>query len=553
RSGQRAERSRERDQVAWIVWGIGIGAVPFVILFTLPAIFGQEPMIPLAVTRLFSIACPLAFALAIVKHQFLDIDVIVRRSLIFAGLAAVLVFVYFLLGVWLEGFLGDRLPTLARVVSVAAVVVPVLLFGPTRRWIARAVDRSLFQIRDSQRRALEDLGERLRETLRHEDVVEALRGAVEDSLRPRRCAVLLRQGGRTVRAGDDGDPRTGDRVFADFAEWFLAPGRPVAATEATAVPELESDRFPPAVREAGYVLAVPVPVSDDCRALILLGERRSGRRYLDLDLDFTAGVAARALPALERVGLVQRIAEEAMARSQLDELNRQKSEFLSRVAHDLRTPITSIRWSVQNLIDGVAGETTSKQREYLGAMHASVGHLSRLVEDLLEIGRLESGAAEVRITRVDLDSVVEESLQTLRPIAGAKDVRLETRIPSREHRARANADMVLAVVNNLVENAVRFAPKESAVEVSLTRDDRWQRLTVRDRGPGVPETDREAIFERFRQGTARRGDPGRGFGLGLYVVRSFLEAMDGRVWAENHPDGGACFVCLIPAWQPEAE
>ena len=108
--------------------------------------------------------------------------------------------------------------------------------------------------------------------------------------------------------------------------------------------------------------------------------------------------------------------------------------------------------------------------------------------------------------------------------------------------------MTLEIVNNLVENAIKFTPEGTAIEIELSRENGWHRLAVRDHGPGIPEDEREAIFERFRQGGAASGSSTPGFGLGLYVVKSFLEAVHGKVWAENHPEGGARFVCLLPTW-----
>jgi signal transduction histidine kinase len=551
-SGRRAERSRERQQVKWIFWGIGIGAAPFVFLWTLPRLFGLSPSVPLETTRFFAIACPLAFAIAIVRHQFLDIDVIIRRSLIYPVLAAALVFVYFLIGVWLAGLVRTRFPSASHALSLAAVAVSVILFGPTRRLIGWAVDRWLFKIRNTHERALVALRERLRENLYHQDVVNAVRTTARDVLLPKRSAVLCRYREGFYWSGDP-EGRISSRALADFAEWFREDERPVAVVGSTAVAEVESERFPKRYQELGYQVAVPVTVSEECQGLVMLGHRETERRYLEQDLGFLADLVEQARLALERIGLMRQLAEEATARSQLDELNRLKSEFLSRVAHDFRTPLTSIRWSTQNLKDGVAGETNARQKEYLDAIDASASHLSRLVNDLLEVGRLEAGATEVRPERVDLADVVESSLVSLRPIAAAKGVEFEVRSSPLPPVALANADMMLAVMNNLVENAIRFTPERSAVEIDLSREDRWQRIAIRDYGPGIPEEDREVIFERFHQSLQSGAYSGQGFGIGLYVVKSFLDAMEGRVWAENHPEVGARFVCLVPAWSGDAE
>jgi len=115
---------------------------------------------------------------------------------------------------------------------------------------------------------------------------------------------------------------------------------------------------------------------------------------------------------------------------------------------------------------------------------------------------------------------------------------------------RGDRDKLLEVAANLIENAIKYAPANTAVEIALTSDapDRV-RLDVRDYGPGIAAGENEIIFDRFRQGRPSPHAETSGFGLGLYVVRSFLAAMGGTVWAENHPQGGACFICTLAPWR----
>lgn len=545
-SGSRAQRSRERAQVKWILWGIGIGAAPFVFLWTLPQMLGLGPLIKLEHTRIFAIACPLSFAVAVVRYQFLNIDVIIRRSLIYAGLAGVMVFIYTLISAWIGEIIQARFPQISRTVSIASIVVPVILFNPTRKVVGRFVDRTFFKIRGTYEKGIRLLQARLQDTVGHEDVVDVLHASLRENLHPKRSAVILRYQDQTFRS-EEPEVHIPEAVFTKFM-WLLESERPVATPWSTSMAELESESFPKEYRDRGYLLAMSLTAADECRGVLLLGEKESERRYLEEDVDFLTRAVALVRPALERINLVQRVAEETMARRQLDELNRLKNEFLSRVAHDLRTPLTSIRWSSQNLIDGVAGETSHNQQEYLYAIQTSANHLTRLVNNLLEISKLESGDAEITLEPIELDEIVDSALVCLRPIAGAKNVEFRRSFGAGSHRAMANQGMMLEVVNNLIENAIKFSPHGSEVEIELSRYEAWNRLAVRDQGPGIPETDREVIFERFRQGKGSSGTEQEGFGLGLYVVKSFVEAVNGKVWAENHPEGGAKFVCLMPAY-----
>jgi signal transduction histidine kinase len=149
---------------------------------------------------------------------------------------------------------------------------------------------------------------------------------------------------------------------------------------------------------------------------------------------------------------------------------------------------------------------------------------------------------------VELENVIGSSVTSLLPQARSRQIEFHVETKPGIVPVRANEEKLIEVVNNLLENAVKFAPAQSEVEISVSPEGERQKFVVRDHGEGIPEEDIEVIFERFRQGKADPGFTQEGFGLGLFVVRSFVELMHGRVWAENHPGGGAQFICLLPNW-----
>jgi signal transduction histidine kinase len=151
---------------------------------------------------------------------------------------------------------------------------------------------------------------------------------------------------------------------------------------------------------------------------------------------------------------------------------------------------------------------------------------------------------------VSLALVVRDTLATLGPIGAARGVRLEFREQGGVGPVRGDRDKVYEIVANLMENATRYSPDRSTVEIALQRcvGDR-QSLEVRDHGPGIGDGEHDRIFDRFHQGKPSPYSRQRGFGLGLYVARSYAELMGGSVTVSNHPDGGAWFVCTLPEWE----
>jgi signal transduction histidine kinase len=439
-----------------------------------------------------------------------------------------------LTGRWVE----PTYPLASPYMPILASVVAVLLYRPTRLVLGRWVDRTFFKIRYNYAQALDAFRLVVPGVATQRDMADRTHRFLEQQLGARRLAVLVP--GVAVGAWSGGGP------------WDAGlEGRRsrIAASGTTSLPEIESPEFPEALNAAGFVVAEPIAHEGRLLGWILLGEKRSERRYIQEELDLVAAVSTEVGRALDRLELVQHAAAESRERERLDEIDRQKTEFLSRVAHDLRTPLASVAWSVENLLDGVVGPADEPVLTYLRSIRASTAQLGRLVNNLLEVSRLELRRPPPPPVPIDWRAVVEESVSAVAPLAQRKRVRLELRANGAGGPVAGHRDKLGEVVTNLIENAVRYAPPDTAVEIRLdaTADGR-QRLTVRDHGPGIDPAEQEAVFERFHQGKPSPYSDQRGFGLGLFVVKSYITHLGGGVAVCNHPGGGAMFTCELPEW-----
>jgi signal transduction histidine kinase len=315
------------------------------------------------------------------------------------------------------------------------------------------------------------------------------------------------------------------------------------------MPEIEREDFPQALASLGYRVLVHFQSGERHYGHVLLGEKKSGWRYVEQDLDMLGRLALQAARALERAELLRRMFAEATERKRLDQLDRMKSEFLFQVAHDLRTPIASIVGSTRNLLDGVVGAVEPRQREYLEGVDAAARQLVRLVNNLLEVGRLEVGTQHLESEPVDLASAVHEAATILAPVAAAQKVRSETGASAELPRARGHRGKLLQVLMNVMENAVTYSPPGHTVEGTVGADGSGsQRVTVRDHGPGFRTEDPDRMFQLHQQGRPSPYSSQRGFGLGLYVVRSYVTLLGGSVEAMNHSEGGAVVACVFRNW-----
>jgi K+-sensing histidine kinase KdpD len=539
RRARRLELSRERSQVRWILWGITIGITPYVFLRTIPRLFGGTPPLPPEFDRLFELAIPLAFAVAVVRYQFLNIDIIIRRSLIYGLLTALLTAVYLVLSEVVATRLTSDVPQYTTALRLLAVAVPVALFTPARRWIGAWIDRTVFKIQYDYARSLTSFRDDLRGATTSEEIAERLESFLSDQLQLSNARVVTFGSG--PRASCDGS----EPEACAAREALIRAGRTlVAKPGATSRPELE---LLPANddSETGPRIALALGPREDPTGVVLIGKKVSERRFVDEDLQLLDGSREIASASLERVALVTRAAEEAMERRKVEEMERFRHELFSRVAHDLRTPSTSIRWTVQNLLDGAAGAPNPDHAAHLTSIQAAADQLGRLANNLLESDRMERPSAPPPLQPIDLAAVIESAVALLRPTAASREVRLAFDAPTGLPPVEGIRDGLDAVLTNLIENSIRYSPKGSEVEITLERNGSRQCFSVRDHGPGIADEDMDQIFGRFGRGRPSPYSSQRGFGLGLYVAKSHIENMGGGISAGNHPGGGARFICIL--------
>lgn len=269
-------------------------------------------------------------------------------------------------------------------------------------------------------------------------------------------------------------------------------------------------------------------------------------------LDETSEVLAYSR-ALERKSqqLQQATTELREANERLQELDRLKDEFVSTVSHELRTPLTSIRAFSEILADNPDLDV-AERGEYLQIIVSETERLTRLINQILDLSKLESGGAEWEIDPVDLGQIVESSIQATAQIFRDREVELALHMPDPAPTVLADRDRLVQVVINLLSNAVKFCPGEGGlVDVTVTAGpsagaEGLSRVDVRDNGHGVAIEDQGIIFEKFRQGGDTRTNRPAGTGLGLPISREIVDHLGGKLWVESTPGQGAVFSFTIP-------
>ena len=227
---------------------------------------------------------------------------------------------------------------------------------------------------------------------------------------------------------------------------------------------------------------------------------------------------------------------------ELEVTSRNKSEFLASMSHELRTPLNGILGASELLVQGLFGDLNPKQREYIEDVHASGEHLLRLIEDVLDLSRIEAGQTELRREPIDAGDLMHGCEAIVRGLAESKAVRLDVQSPDPPVLLYVDERRIAQVACNLLSNALKFTPHAGRVVFRAQRQGDEAVFSVTDQGPGIPSQYSERIFEQF----FRVPSDQEGTGLGLALARQLVELHGGRVWLDNGQAGGCCFSFALP-------
>ena len=226
---------------------------------------------------------------------------------------------------------------------------------------------------------------------------------------------------------------------------------------------------------------------------------------------------------------------------ELEAASQHKSEFLANMSHELRTPLNAIIGFSEVLKDGLFGELAPKQAEYMRDIHGSGQHLLSLINDILDLSKVEAGRMELRVSLFDMPTTIDSAVLMVRGRAMRHGIKLVRNVDERVGTFSGDERMVKQILVNLLSNAVKFTPAGGSVSVEAKPTEEGVRVAVSDTGVGIAEAEHRAIFEAFQQGGGGRDGVREGTGLGLTLARRFVELHKGRIWLESEVAKGTTF------------
>ncbi len=323
--------------------------------------------------------------------------------------------------------------------------------------------------------------------------------------------------------------------------WVARTGRPALAPDVRADPRFINTGGDPSIRSE---LAVPLIAGSQVVGVLNL-ESTQLDAFTEADMQLLTTLGGNLAMIIHNLRLLDEV---RAANARLQELDRLKSQFLANMSHELRTPLNSILGFSEVLTDGLAGELSGDQREFITNIHASGQHLLELINDVLDLSKIHAGKLHLDCRSVAPHQVIDEASVLIAPLIAHKSQQLVLELDLDLPALSADAFRLKQVLINLLSNAHKFSPASSRITLAAHRGDGFVRFSVIDQGSGIKPEDHERIFQEFVQvddGLTRKQE---GTGLGLPITRRLVELHGGRIWIESAgiPGQGAAFHFTIP-------
>jgi len=325
--------------------------------------------------------------------------------------------------------------------------------------------------------------------------------------------------------------------------------------------EFSDSPFVEAMSEANFrsVVAVPLTARDQVSGVLFVLSAAPDK-FDDQDLVLLGALANQATISIENATLFHEVssyAEQLEARVEertrelqeanieLEQTSQHKSEFLANMSHELRTPLNAIIGYTELIEDKIYGEVPEKIAEVIGRVGQSGSHLLGLINDVLDLSKIEAGRVKLSLDEYAMDNVVQTVMTNLQSLAADKELQLSASVPDDLPVARGDEQRIAQALLNLVGNAIKFT-EEGEIKLEVRADDGAFLISVSDTGVGIPEADQAKIFDEFQQADASHTRKKGGTGLGLAITRRMIEMHGGRIWVESTPGEGSTFSLSFP-------
>lgn len=562
----------ERLQIQYLVVGVATAAIFALFLNVVLPIFGLSSLVSLGPFSALFIVGSVSYA--IIKHRLLDIEVIIRRSLVYSTLLASLIAMYSLLVFGLNRvFLPGATSTFPRVTDLIAIVLVAFTIDPLRRVIENATDKVFFKGRYNAEETIKSLSESLVTEIDLIHLVQEIKKVLTEALKVSKTSVFVKSDHHfaPIEISSDFSRKLEETVEKKhFIEKYLSKYQDILVLGEMERLLKEGRHLDEDLVQAVKVLrknevevVVPLLVKGKLSGAMFLGEKLSQDIYSNTDIGFLEILSHQAALALENAKLYEeqklygvRLTKEVEratgdlrhANERLKDLDKLKDEFMSIASHELRTPMTAIKSYIWLTLHGKAQERDPKVRSYLDKVYESSERMINMVNDMLNVSRIETGRLQLEIVPVSVYKIADQVKDDLSARSAESKVEVIVKKDALAPVVMADKDKLAEIFTNLVGNALKFTKPGGRVIVSATKVGDMVEVSVSDTGIGIARENIPKLFKKY----GRLGESyatmsaSISTGLGLYITKQYVEKMDGTISVKSTLGKGTTFTFSLP-------
>jgi signal transduction histidine kinase len=475
------------------------------------------------------------------------------------------------------------------VISGISILIAALLFAPLKNIIQNIIDRAFYKEKYNYRQTLLQLSRALSSILQLDKLIDTILSQVTQAMQIEKGAMLLWDNeneflitGASIGISNE----AGENIKFSQEDQFLdilKNAEPIDFFDKLTSQDYiaQSEKLQTAIKFIPDPVFIPFVAQKNLVGLLVLGEKLSRDRYTNDDLSLLKTLSYQGAIAIQNAVLYEQLRKHtdaleaaynklrktyqesygttlpdasegdldvaiAILADKLSQVDKLKSQFVANVSHDLKTPIASIKGYIDNLLDGIYGELTEKQTRNLKRVQDKCGVLISLINDLLDLSRIESGAITLQAKDVFLRELIEEVVVSLKPQSEEKNISISFSCES-NLCLTADPNRLRQILTNLLDNAVKFTEDGGAVNIDVIDKNNEVEISVSDTGIGIPESEKQKIFDRFYQSTLTTKKVTKGTGLGLAIAKSLVEMHGGQLKVESEIGKGSRFYFTLPA------
>ncbi len=550
-------RGRAKEQVRYALVGVSLTFLGFIFFnFILVIVFHNTLLI--ALSPALSLIFTGSFAYGIIRHQLFDLRMIVARLIAYLLLAVFAGLAYGLAIVGLSFFIAGVHLNVTQVILSAVVVGCLILFVPTLTHFFNRVTRTIFyQGAYDTKNVLDKLSSILVQVTDTDSLSHSSLNILMEALKPEHITLLLlgdrqKEKKRIITVG----PTKPDLSHLTTKQLLTVPDVVVADSLNN-----QSGKFHSMLQSANVSIVVRLNTQGGMIGYCLFGYKASGAAYNERDIDLIRiacdelAVAIQNTLRFEQIEaftdtLQQRIEDATKelreSNTQLQKLDEAKDEFVSMASHQLRTPLTSVKGYISMVLEGDAGKISTMQRQLLSEAFTSSERMVHLINDFLNVSRLQTGKFMIEARPADLSKIVAQEVDSLQTTAHAHDLKIRFHKPSYFPMLYLDEGKIRQVLMNFIDNAIYYSHEDTIINVELSIIDGFATVEVHDTGIGVPTSEQPHLFSKFFRATNARRQRPDGTGVGLFLAKKVIDAHGGTIIFHSTEGEGSTFGFRLP-------